>query len=97
MYYFCLFVSGKRARQQLINPTHQPGDGQVVTNALNLQIPNTMEDFCDELDEAKYQKMNQAILDSKQATRVLNLFLDELTIIVDVEVIIIQLICYGKL
>jgi hypothetical protein len=61
-----------------------------VTDALNLPVPDNMEDFMDELPEDKYNKLDQAILDAKQATKVMGLFLDEISITDDVEVITIE-------
>ena len=76
---------GKRARQQVISTQHANGDGQVITEALNLQIPDNLEDFLDELDEEQYLKLHHAVLDSKRATKVLNLFQDEIAITTAVE------------
>ena len=82
-----VFFWGKRGRPIVINIGHVAGDGQIVTDALNLGLPDSMEDFLDELPEEKYIKLGQAVLDAKQASKIMNLFLEEFTIIDDVEVI----------
>ena len=78
-------LSGKRGRPVTIALNHLAGDGQVVTDALNLVIPPTMEDFFDELTEDKWDKMNKCLLDAKQATKVMNIFEVEYFAIANVE------------
>ena len=69
-----IFFWGKRGRPVTIDFNHLAGDGQPVTDALNLVIPPTMEDFFDRLSEEQWEKMNKSLLDAKQATKVMVIF-----------------------
>ena len=76
---------GKRGRAIVINKAVLANESVVVAGALQLAVPVSLGLFCDALADEKFATFAEAVMNVKQGTKLIPLFIAELGVTVAVE------------